>query len=140
MNIKIKKTNGDALTPTHGSEFAAGYDLYSVENFELFPNQRHLFETGIIMEIPIGYYGRISPRSGLSFKNGIDVMGGIIDCDYRNSIKVLLINLSSEPFIIEKGSRIAQIIIQPCYYIDFIECDELSDTQRNVGGFGSTGK
>lgn len=138
--IKVKKLREGAHLPARGSEFAAGADLSSIEPFTLQPGERCLTPTGLAFEIPPGYYGRIAPRSGLAVRHGIDVMAGIIDADYRGECQVLLINLGHEPVSFEPGARIAQLIIEraaPCRYA---WADELSDTARAGGGFGSTGQ
>lgn len=145
MKIEIKKLSKNAIIPTRGSDDAAGYDLYSTEDFTLNPGSRHLFKTNVSVKIPRGYYGRIAPRSGLAFKNGIDVLGGVIDSDYIGDVGVILFNSSVEDLWrttlqITKGDRIAQLIIEKCYDIEFEEVEKLEDTSRGSGGYGSTGK
>jgi len=140
LNISLQFTNELAKTPTSGSEYCAGYDLYSTEEYELKSMERKLFNTCIKMSIPKGYYGRIAPRSGLAFKNGIDVLAGVIDSDYRGEIDVLLINLSTESKKINIGDRIAQIIFEPCMSSNFNVVQDLEKTERDGGGFGSTGE
>lgn len=144
--IRVKKLNEHATIPTYGSAGAAGMDLYA--NFvdfegdmhELWPGERKLFKTGLAIAIPLGHYARVAPRSGLAFKSGIDVMAGVIDEDYRGEVGVILINLSDRIFEVKHGDRIAQLIIEkytPCLQV---EVDDLDDTSRGSGGFGSTGK
>lgn len=138
--MKIKRLNSNALIPKKGSEFAAGYDLYASEAGTIKPRERRLIKTGIVLEIPEGYYGRIAPRSGLAFKSGIDVMAGVIDSDYRGEIGVILYNSDSlNDFIFGVGDKIAQIIFEKYHDFDIIESKELNDTDRGSGGFGSTG-
>ena len=126
--------------PTQGTAFAAGYDLYAAEDSIIVCGSRKLVKTNISMEITPGYYGRIAPRSGLAYKNGIDVLAGVIDSDYRGDIGVILYNTDkSIDFIAKKGDRIAQIIFEACYPTNFIESQKLDNTSREAGGFGSTG-
>jgi len=136
--IELKKTDVNAVIPTRGTEYAAGYDLYSIESYELQSLERKLFKTGINIAIPAGLFGRISPRSGLSFKNGIDVLGGTIDEDYRGEIKVILINFGKEPYKINIGDKMAQIIFSAYTVHEFNIVNELSQTERSERGFGST--
>ena len=145
MIINIKKLSENAVIPTNNSGLEAGYDLYALEDDWLFPLERKLIKTGISISIPQGYYGRIAPRSGLALKHGIDVLAGVIDCTYRGEIGVVLINLNSEnaergTFRIEKGMRIAQLIIEKCHSVEWKLSDNLDDTVRNSNGFGSSGK
>lgn len=140
ITIPIKKTSPLAKTPTSGSEFSAGYDLCSIEEYNLKPMERHLFTTGIFIAIPAGVYGRIAPRSGLASKNGIDVMAGVIDSDYTGEIKVLLINLGDTEMRISAGDKIAQIIFERISNAEFIDVNELPKTSRGEGGFGSSDK
>ncbi len=138
MDIKIKILDNTAKPPTKGSNLAAGYDLYTTETYELKPMERRLFKTGISMSIPYGMYGRIAPRSGLSLKDGIDVMAGVIDPDYSGEIGVLLINLGSEIKKITPEKAIAQLIFEKYYSINFAKVDKLPETIRGANGFGST--
>jgi dUTP pyrophosphatase len=112
-NIKIKLLNEDAKIPTRANLTDAGADLYSSENVEIDTGCRKLISTGIFLEIPEGYYGRIAPRSGLAVKNGIDTLAGVIDSSYRGEVKVALLNTDKDfSFHIKKGDRIAQLIIE----------------------------
>jgi dUTP pyrophosphatase len=137
--LKIKKLNPKAFTPTKGSEHAAGYDLYSIENTTVLAGDKCLISTGIAMAVPIGNYARIAPRSGLACKNFIDVGAGVVDADYRGEVKVLLFNLGKEDFKISAGDRIAQCIIEKYTRTDIEEVEDLDATVRGEGGFGSTG-
>ena len=141
--VNVKKLSPDAVIPTYGSEFSAGADLYAcVEgSVTLNPGQTLLVKTGIAMEIPEGYAGLIYARSGLATKKGLAPANkvGVIDSDYRGEIMVALYNHSQVPATVENGERIAQIVIAPFLKADFIESEELSDTNRGAGGFGSTG-
>lgn len=142
MVIKIKKTNDIAVTPTRGSDYAAGYDLYSNEASVCIPTgETKMIGTGICMEIPDGYAGFVYARSGLASKRGLRPANcvGVIDSDYRGEIKVALHNDSNESQTIHLEDRIAQIVIAPFLAVDFEEVDELEETTRGEGGFGSTG-
>lgn len=138
--VKITKLNKSAIVPTRGSMKAAGYDLYTTDFYVLKPGERKLFKTGLSMAIPSGMYGRIAPRSGLALKNGIDVLAGVIDEDYRGEIGVVLINLGQEDKNILSGDKIAQIIFEFYNEVDFSEESSLNETSRGSGGYGSTDK
>ncbi len=138
--IKIKKLHEAARLPVRGSHWAAGADLCCVEAFTLEPGERKLVPTGLAAEIPPGFYGRVAPRSGLAVKHGIDVLAGVIDADYRGELKVPLINLGQQPVSFAAGERIAQLIIEHAAMCDYIWAEELADTERAEGGFGSTGQ
>jgi len=141
MNVKIKRIHEQAKVPTRSNPTDAGADLYSVESLVIPPLTRTLVKTGIVLEIPENYYGRIAPRSGLAFKSGIDVMAGVIDSGYRNEIGVILYNTDqTQSFEVKVGDRIAQLIIEAHYNFEFEDIVELSQTERGTGGFGSTGK
>jgi dUTP pyrophosphatase len=137
--VKVKKLREGVRLPARGSEFAAGADLSCIEPFTLQPGERRLIPTGLAFEIPPGYYGRVAPRSGLAVRHGIDTLAGVIDADYRGECQVLLINLSDKPVSFEAGERIAQLIIERVAACDYVWADELNDTDRGTGGFGSTG-
>ena len=139
LNIKLLSEN--AKTPSKGDSGAAGYDLYSAEDYVLQPNERYLFKTDVAMAIPSGYYGQIAPRSGLACKNGIAVFGGVIDESYRAGIGVILKNFGVFPLEVKKHDRIAQIIFIACNnQFELVPVNILSESERNLGGFGSTGK
>ena len=144
MNILLKKLNERAVVPTRGSVSAAGADLYSAEPSDLViaPGETVLVHTGIAMEIPEGYAGLVFARSGLATKRGLAPANkvGVIDSDYRGEIMVSVYNQSSVPQTLEAGERVAQLVIVPFLAADFEETDELSDTARGEGGFGSTGR
>ncbi len=136
--IPISSINSDAVLPTRAHSSDAGHDLYSTEECKLKPLERKLVKTGVKIAIPEGFYGRVAPRSGLALKKGIDVMAGVIDSSYRGEIGVVLINLSSEEIVLEAKSKVAQLIIETCYGAAWHVCDNLDDTERSSGGFGST--
>lgn len=138
--IQIKKLIDSAIVPTAGSSHSAGYDLYSIENHILMPMDRKLFKTGISIGIPSGQYGRIAPRSGLAYKDGIDVLAGVIDEDYRGEIGVILINFGKTEKEIKFGDKIAQIIFEFYNKVEWEVVNELTQTQRNTDGYGSTDK
>ena len=142
MKVAIQKLDERAVIPTYGSEFSAGADLYAVEEAVIEPGQTVLVHTGLAMEIPEGYGGFIYARSGLACKKGMAPANkvGVIDSDYRGEIRVVLLNHSNQQQTIEPGERIAQIVITPVLTPVYEEVEELSDTVRGVGGFGSTGK
>ena len=145
MNIKvnIKKTMEDAILPTYGSEYAAGADLYSCsDKTEIAAGETVLMHTGVAIELPVGYVGLVYARSGLASKRGLAPANkvGVIDCDYRGEIMVALHNHGNVTQTVEKGERIAQLVIAPYFTADFNEVEELSETVRGEGGFGSTGR
>ena len=137
--IRVKKLHPDAILPKYIRPQDAAMDLYSCENLIIPPQQRVLVPTGIAMAIPLGSVGLIWDRSGMAANHGIKSMGGVIDCTYRGEIKVILHNLTNQPFTIEKGMRIAQMLIQEVHQKEIIEVQELDETVRGSGGFGSSG-
>lgn len=139
MTIKIKKLAEDAIMPKYAGPKEAGMDFYANEKVMIEPNQRKIISTGIAMAIPQGYVGLLWDRSGLAAKNGLKTMGGVIDSTYRGEIKIIIHNLSNECFAVEKGMRIAQMLIQPVEQKQIIEVKELEETERSSAGFGSTG-
>ena len=142
--IKIKKLNENAVIPTYGTEFSAGADLSALagEDITIEPHKTVMIHTGLAMEIPEGYAGLIFARSGLASKKGLAPANkvGVVDPDYRGEFMVALHNHTDEPKTVEGGERIAQLVIVPFIQASFSVCDELSDTVRGAGGFGSTGK
>ena len=142
--VNIKKLNDKALVPTYGSEFSAGADLYACADdpITIEAGKTVLVHTGIAMEIPEGYVGLVFARSGLASKKGLAPANkvGVIDSDYRGEIMVALHNHSAEDKTIDVGERIAQIALVPYLTADFNVVDDLSDTVRGAGGFGSTGR
>ena len=143
MKVNVKKLNDNAIIPTYGSEFAAGADLYACtdDTVTIAPGETKLIKTGIALELPIGYAAFIYARSGLASKRGLAPANkvGVVDCDYRGEVMVALHNHSNTEQAIEKGERIAQMVIAPYITAEFNVVDELSDTARGAGGFGSTG-
>ena len=144
IKVKIKKLNDKAILPTYGSEYAAGADLYACLDADIViePGKTAFIKTGLAIELPIGLAAFIYARSGLACKKGLAPANkvGVVDCDYRGEVTVALHNHSDEPRSVAAGERIAQLIIAPYYTAEFEEADELSDTVRGEGGFGSTGR
>ena len=138
MEILIKKNNEEATIPPQATEGDAGYDLYSLEEVTLAPMTRTVVKTGISIAIPMGFYGRVAPRSGLAVKKGLDVLAGVVDAGYRGDVGVVLINLSSENVTLEKQSKVAQLIIEKCHDVDWMETNDLSESERGDGGYGSS--
>ncbi len=142
-NVNIKKLKASATIPTYGSEYAAGADLYACinESLSFAPGETILVHTGIAMEVPAGYAGLIYARSGLASKKGLAPANkvGVVDADYRGELLVALHNHSNIPATIEPNERIAQLVITPYLTASFMEVDELNETVRGTGGFGSTG-
>ncbi|MBC8537752.1 dUTP diphosphatase [Christensenellaceae bacterium NSJ-63] len=142
--IRIKKLREDAVVPTYGSPYAAGADLYACleEEQVVSPGQTVMFHTGIAMEIPEGYAGLIFARSGLASKRGLAPANkvGVVDSDYRGEFMIALHNHSDVPQTVLPGERIAQMVITPVLAAEFLQVEELEETQRGSGGFGSTGR
>ena len=142
--MKIKRLDEKAIVPTRGSEYAAGYDLYAVlpeKELTIWPHDTVLIDTGWAMKIPKRCFGAIFARSGLASKQGLRPANcvGVIDSDYRGPVKVALHNDTDQHQTIKNGERIAQLLIIPFYEVGFEEVDELDETERGEGGFGSTG-
>ena len=141
MQINIVKLDKDAKIPTHGSEGAAGYDLYVTNSADIPVGESTFFHTGIAMKIPHGYFGAIYPRSGMACKKGLRLSNScaVIDEDYIGEIMLSIHNDSKFAHRIEAGDRVAQIVIQPYSSISFYEVPVLEETKRSTNGFGSTG-
>ncbi len=141
VKVKIKKIKDNAIIPKYAHEGDAGVDLYSTEEYILKPGERVLVSTGIKIAIPRGYEAQVRPKSGLAVKHGISIVNtpGTIDADYRGEIGIITINLGQEEFKIEKGKKIAQMIFNKVEEAEFEETEELEETTRGQGGFGSTG-
>lgn len=139
--IKFKKLQPDAITPTRGSEFSAGWDLYTVGEYEIAPGRMVKIKTGLAFEIPVDSFGGIFPRSGCATKQGLRLANcvGVVDADYRGEVMVPLYNDSDEVQYVHDGNRIAQMIIMPYESVGLIEADELDDTERGDEGFGHSG-
>ena len=142
MRIRVKKLHPDAVLPhyAHGPEEDAGMDLRSVERVVLSPGMAQGVPTGIAIELPPGYEAQVRPRSGMALKHSITVNFGTIDPGYRGEIRVVMFNLSNADYAIEKGDRIAQLIVARYEPVEWLEGDELTESQRGAGGFGSSGR
>jgi dUTP pyrophosphatase len=144
MVVNFKKLSEGAIVPSYGSEYAAGADLYACVQGEVTipAHKTVVIPTGIAIELPIGYAGLIYARSGLATKKGLAPANkvGVVDCDYRGEVKVALHNHTDDDKTIDKGERIAQLVITPYVTAQFVEQETLSDTVRGEGGFGSTGR
>ncbi|MDX9913446.1 MAG: dUTP diphosphatase [Candidatus Moranbacteria bacterium] len=139
MKIEIKKINPEAKIPIYAIKNDAGMELYSVEDLIVEPGKILTCGTGIAVAIPVSYVGLIWDKSGVAFKGGIKTMGGVIDSSYRGEIKIILVNLSDKAYVINKGDKVAQMLIQKVESPDIEEVEVLDDTERGEGGFGSTG-
>lgn len=140
MKINFKKLHSDTKVPSFAHATDAGFDLFAIEDTTIAPGERKSIPTGLALAIPDGYVGLIWDKSGISHKHGIKTIGGVIDAEYRGEILIGMINLSNESYTFEKGHKVAQMIIQERVYVDFEEVEELDETTRGAGGFGSTGK
>ena len=144
IDIRLTRLpHGDGLAlPAYASEHAAGLDVVAAEDLTLSPGARHAVATGFAIAIPHGYEVQVRPRSGLALKHGITCLNspGTIDSDYRGEVKVILANLGNEPFVVRRGERIAQLVPAPVLKARFVEAEELEETGRGGGGFGSTGR
>lgn len=140
MNINIKLINENAKVPHKASEDDAGYDLYCSEEVCIKPMERRLVKTGVALSIPSGYYGHISDRSGMAFKKGAHCLGKIVDPSYRGEIGVIILNTDMyETIKMQKGDRIAQMIFKKYENVNFLIENELDQTERGSGGYGSSG-
>jgi len=141
-HLRIKRLDDDAILPSYATEGSAGLDLSSLESVTIAPRRSVRVRTGLSVEIPHGFEGQVRPRSGLAVRHGVTVINapGTIDSDYRGEVQVALVNLGREPFQIEPGDRIAQLIIAPVTRVEVLAASELSSTERGGGGFGSTGR
>src|SRR5215216_2004667 len=137
--LRFKKLDPRAVLPKRGSALAAGLDVFSIETIELRPKQRITARTGLAVAIPPGFYGRIAPRSGLAAKNGLDVLAGVIDSDYRGEVCCLLYNTADEAIVLPAGSKICQLIVEQIITPEAAWSTDLDETARGAGGFGSTG-
>lgn len=138
--VEYKKLDKHISDPVRANQTDAGIDLRSCGEYIIPPQERTLIRTGIIVKIPDGYYGRVAPRSGLAVKNGIDVLAGVIDSGYRGEIGVVLYNTDKHnTFYVNNNDRVAQLIIEKCYNMDFIEVEHVDESSRGKNGFGSSG-
>jgi len=138
-SLRFKQLDPRAVLPRRGSARSAGLDICSIDDVEIGPRQRVAARTGLAVAIPPGFYGRIAPRSGLAAKNGLDVLAGVIDSDYRGEVQCLLYNTSDETIILPAGNKICQLIVEQIIMPQAEWATDLDDTARGAGGFGSTG-
>lgn len=139
VKFKVKKVREDAIIPEYAHPGDAGMDLFSCINCNLEQGQRMLIPTGLSVHVPSGYVGLIWPRSGLAHKRGVDVLAGVMDEGFRGEMGVVLLNTGYDDLIIKKGEKIAQLLIQPIEICEIEEVDNLEDSSRGEGCFGSTG-
>ena len=137
--LRFKKLDPRAVLPQRGSVLAAGLDVCGIEDLEIAPKRRVMARTGLAVAIPPGFYGRVAPRSGLAAKNGLDVLAGVIDSDYRGEVQCLLYNTSDEKIILPAGNKICQLIVEQIIMPEAVWATDLEETVRGAGGFGSTG-
>jgi dUTP pyrophosphatase len=137
--LRVKRLSDNAVLPTRGTEWSAGYDLSSAKALSIPPGSRAIVPTDLSLACPAGTYGRVAPRSGLTVKHGIHVGAGVIDADYRGPVGVVLFNLGDKDFEIQIGDRVAQLVLEQIVMAPVEEVDALEDTVRGSGGFGSTG-
>lgn len=140
MQIKIKRLKPEAILPTYAHPGDVGMDLYSLDDYLLKPGERKVFDLGFAAEFETGYAAIVKDKSSLPKNGGIHTMGGVFDAGYRGEYNVQLINLGQEPYEIKKGHKIAQLIIYPVIIAELTEVDELTDSSRGDGRFGSTGR
>lgn len=144
MDVRFKKLNDLAKIPIRGSKFSAGYDLYAAtdKDIQIPPHSTVKIGTGLAMELPVGWFGAIFARSGIATKRGLRPANcvGVCDCDYLGEYIIAIHNDSNETMTVQSGERIAQLVLLPYQDIDFKEFDELNNTDRGMGGFGSTGE
>jgi len=141
MTVKVLRTDPEAQLPAYAHPGDAGMDVRSIENVTLSPGARALVRTGLVLELPPDAEAQVRPRSGLALKHGVTVLNtpGTIDAGYRGEVGVILVNLGSEPFAVEKGMKIAQLVVAPVARAEIVEVAAVDATDRGAGGFGSTG-
>ncbi len=138
--VKIKRLHSDAQLPKYGRSGDAGMDIHAYETVILQPGERRIVSTAIALAIPEGTVGLVWDRSGMAAKHGIKTMAGVLDNTYRGELKIVLLNTHDEPYEVRKGDRIAQLLVQPVHTAEILDVDELDDTVRGDGGFGSSGR
>ena len=141
MTVKVLRTDPAAQLPVYAHPGDAGMDVRSIENVTLSPGARALVRTGLVLELPPDAEAQVRPRSGLALKHGVTVLNtpGTIDAGYRGEVGVILVNLGAEPFVVEKGMKIAQLVVAPVAQAEVVEVSAVDATDRGAGGFGSTG-
>ena len=141
MTVKVLRTDPEAQLPAYAHPGDAGMDVRSIEDVTLAPGARALVRTGLVLELPPDAEAQVRPRSGLALKHGVTVLNtpGTIDAGYRGEVGVILVNLGAEPFVVEKGMKIAQLVVAPVTQAEIVEVSAVDATDRGAGGFGSTG-
>lgn len=139
MEVRVKRLHSNAIIPTVASAGDAGYDLFAIESVRIAPFERVAVDTGISLELPIGFVGVVWGKSGRALREGLTILGGVIDSSYRGAIKVIVFNASDKEILIESSSKVAQLLIQPVLSVPMMEADDLRVTARGANGFGSTG-
>jgi len=140
MKIKIQKLHKDAKVPTYATSGDAGMDLYAVKKYKIKPGQIGLIDTGLAFELPSGTVGLVWDKSGVAMKNGLKSLGGVLDVGYRGELTIGLVNLSRKTYNIDKGDKVAQLLIQKVEHVNIKEVKKLSSSVRGSGRFGSSGK
>ena len=138
--IRVMKLSESATIPTRGSEVAAGWDLYASQECVVPARGKAIIATDIAIAVPVGYYGRVAPRSGMAWKKHTDIGAGVIDADYRGPVGVVMFNHADEDLQVELGDRVAQLVIEQISMAPLTQVDSLDDTERGEGGYGSTGR
>ena len=138
--IRVKKLSDTATIPTRGSQVAAGWDLYASQQTVVPARGKAIIATDIAIAVPVGYYGRVAPRSGMAWKKHTDIGAGVIDADYRGPVGVVMFNHADEDLLVEVGDRVAQLVIEQISMAPLTEVESLDDTERGEGGYGSTGR
>jgi dUTP pyrophosphatase len=138
MDVKVKKIHPEAKLPVYGHPGDAGFDLFACESLVLAPGEVRAVPTGIALAVPRGFVGLIWDKSGISLK-GVHKLAGVVDAGYRGEVRVVMVNLGREPYAIQAGMKIVQMLVQPVQDVAIVEADSLDDTSRGEGGFGSTG-
>jgi len=140
MKLKVKKIHPEAKLPSYAHSYDAGMDLFALEKMKVKAGEIAQIRSGVAVEIPEGFVGLCWDKSGLSMKNGIKVLAGVIDAGFRGELVMGVINLGKEDYIFEKGHKVMQMLVQPIEIMEVIEADELSEAERGANGFGSSGK
>ncbi len=140
MRLKIKRLRREMIIPRYAHAGDAGLDLYSCEDYEIKPGERHVFGLGFALELPAGYVALVWDKSGLARKHGLTLLGGVIEAGYRGEYQLIMFNTSPHPYAVKKGDKIGQLLIQTIESVKIEDADTLSETERGTGGFGSTGR
>ncbi len=139
VKVRVKKLNENTVIPSYAHGGDAGFDLSSAYDYVIRSGKREIVKTGFSMEIPEGYFGNIKDRSSVTLKNGVHVLAGVVDSNYRGEVGIVMINLGEEDYEIRVGDRVAQMLLEKVERVEFEEASELEDSLRGTGGFGSSG-